>query len=302
MQNTFRAIILGAILLPAASLQADELGLVNGDSLQGTTVAQSDSHLIWLSDNFGVLSIALKRVASINGEPLLSKSTMPEVAATVSSFSDSLRGELSVTGGYASGNEEREDWDIETAFEWRAGDYRHDARINYESHSLDGSTANEEYHVGYGLDFFFREKWFWKNGAASGANDNRAIDQYYSVGSAIGRQLWETEASALSAESGFVWISEEYSGRSSDSRPTRSWSVVYRKILMQSVELFHSHRLLVSVSDVDDSELKADLGLKTPLMENLFTELKLEWIYDNRPVLGTKARDSQLTVGVNYSW
>ena len=302
MQNTFRAIILGAVLLPAASLQADELGLVNGDSLQGTTVAQSDSHLIWLSDNFGELTVALKRVASINGEPLLSKSTMPEVAATVSSFSDSLRGELSVTGGYASGNEEREDWDIETAVEWRAGDYRHDARINYESHSLDGSTANEEYHVGYGLDFFFREKWFWKNGAASGANDNRAIDQYYSVGSAIGRQLWETEASALSAESGFVWISEEYNDQSSDSRLTWSWSADYRKILMQSVELFHSHRLLVSVSDVDDSELKADLGLKTPLMENLFTELKLEWIYDNRPVLGTKARDSQRTIGVSYSW
>jgi hypothetical protein len=70
MQNTPRAIILGAILLPAASLQADELALVNGDSLQGTTVAQTDSHLIWLSDNFGELTIALKRVASINGECL----------------------------------------------------------------------------------------------------------------------------------------------------------------------------------------------------------------------------------------
>lgn len=302
MQNTPRAIILGAILLPAASLQADELALVNGDSLQGTTVAQTDSHLIWLSDNFGELTIALKRVASINGEPLFSSSTMPEVAAAVSSFSNSLRGELSVTGAYASGNEEREDWDIGTAVEWRAGDYRHDAAINYESHSLDGSADSEEHHVGYGLDFFFREKWFWKNGATWGANDNRAIDQYYSVGSAIGRQLWDTDASALSAESGFLWISEEYNDQSSDSRLTWSWSADYRKILMQSVELFHSHRLLVSVSDVDDSELKADLGLKTPLMENLFTELKLEWLYDNKPALGTKARDSQLTIGVNYSW
>jgi len=45
---------------------------------------------------------------------------------------------------------------------------------------------------------------------------------------------------------------------------------------MQDLELFHSHRQLVSVSGVDDSELKADLGLKTPLMENLFTKLKLE--------------------------
>ncbi len=160
MQNTPRAIILGAILLPAALLQADELALVNGDVLQGTTVAQTDSHFIWLSDNFVALTIDLKRVASINGEPLFSSSTMPEVTAAVSSLSHGLRGELSVTGAYASGNEEREDWDIGTAVEWRAGDYRHDAAINYESHSLDGSAASEEHHVGYGLDFFFREKWF----------------------------------------------------------------------------------------------------------------------------------------------
>jgi len=51
-----RSIILGAILLPAASLQADDLGLVNGHSLQDKTVAQTDSHLIWLSDNFGELT------------------------------------------------------------------------------------------------------------------------------------------------------------------------------------------------------------------------------------------------------
>lgn len=142
MQNTSRAIILGVIILPATSLQSNELGLVNVDSSQDTTVAQTDSHLIWLSDNFGELTIAFKRAASINGEPLLSKWTIPEVAAAVSLFTDSLRGELAVTGAYASGNEEREHWDIETTVEWRAGDYRHDARINYESHSLDGSAAN----------------------------------------------------------------------------------------------------------------------------------------------------------------
>jgi len=299
-----RAILLGSISLAAITLStttthADELVLNNGDVLQGQTVEQTESHLMWHSDNFGNLSIALETVASINGKPLV-KIKAPTTARAA--FSRSYKGGLSLTGAYASGNEEREDWDIESAVEWRIGDYRHDTRVNYESHSLDGSPANEEYHLGYGVDFFFREKWFWKNAVALGANENRAIDQYYSIGSAIGRQLWESDASALSAESGLVWISEEFSDQSSDNRLTWSWSADYRRILGQTLELFHTHRLLVSLSDVDDSEIKADIGLKAPLVDNLFTELKLEWIYDNQPALGTDPSDSQLTIGINYSW
>ena len=76
----------------------------------------------------------------------------------------------------------------------------------------------------------------------------------------------------------------------------------YRQRLMRSLELFHTHRMLLSLSDFKDSEIKADVGLKAPLVDNLFTELKFEWIYDNQPALGTDTSDSQLTIGVNYSW
>lgn len=312
------AILLGSISLATATLAtitvyADELVLTNGDRLQGQIVEQTESHLIWRSDNFGELSIPIGNLSSINRATLAVDSRAPnrqaavkektaQPAAVISSFNNSYSGGLSVTGAYASGNEEREDWDIESAVEWRTGDYRHDTNVNYESHSLDGSPANEEYHLGYGVDFFFREKWFWKNGVGWGGNENRAIDQYYSIGSAIGRQLWDTDASALSAESGLAWISEEFSDQSSDNRLTWSWSADYRQLLGQTLELFHTHRLLVSLSDFEDSEIKADVGLKAPLVDNLFTELKLEWIYDNQPALGTDPSDSQLTIGVNYSW
>ena len=304
----FGSISLAAITLSTTTTHADELVLNNGDVLQGQTVEQTESHLMWRSDNFGDLSIPINNVTSINGAALsadgsaVAQEKTAEPVKLVSSFNNSYKGGLSVTGAYASGNEEREDWDIESAVEWRTGDYRHDTNVNYESHSLDGSPANEEYHLGYGVDFFFREKWFWKNGASVGANENRAIDQYYSIGSAIGRQLWESDASALSAESGLVWISEEFSDQSSDNRLTWSWSADYRRILGQTLELFHTHRLLVSLSDFEDSEIKADVGLKAPLVDNLFTELKLEWIYDNQPALGTDPSDSQLTIGINYSW
>jgi len=122
------------------------------------------------------------------------------------------------------------------------------------------------------------------------------------VGSAIGRQFWDTEKTALSAETGLLWINEEYQDGTDDGRLTWSWAADYRRMITPSLELFHSHSLRASISDLDDSEIRADLGLKAPLIRDIFTELKLEWIYDNQPVEGTEPSDSQLTIGVSYSW
>ena len=288
------------------AISADELKLTNGDVIQGHLLETSEdpeadsSQIIWQSDNFGPLSIALQQVATINGVAPGANTSSP--APTVSQFSTSYKGDISATGAYASGNEEREDWDIEGAVEWRDGDFRHRSGINYESHSLDNIHANEEYYVDYGIDWFFQDQWFWSNNLTWGANDNRAIKQYYTLGSAIGRQFWNRESGALSAETGLLWINEEYQDNSSDSRLTWSWAADYRQMITASLELFHRHSLLVSLENLGDSEIKADLGLKAPLIKNIYTELKLEWIYDNQPALGTDPSDSQLTIGVSYSW
>ena len=60
------------------------------------------------------------------------------------------------------------------------GDFRHSSEINFESHSLDGSRPAEQYDLGYGVDWFFQDKWFWSNALSWGANDDRSIDQFYS--------------------------------------------------------------------------------------------------------------------------
>ena len=275
-------------------VSADQITLTNGDIIQGQLNEQTESHVIWNSESFGNLSIALEQVVSINNEPF-----GPQPAEV---FTNTYNGSLSFTGAYASGNQEREDWDFDSDVEWREGDFRHRSNLNYESHSLDGSTPNQEYTLGYGVDWFFQEQWFWKNGVALGANEERAIDQYYAVGTAIGRQFWESESSALSAETGLLWISEDFEDQTSDRRLTWSWATDYRTQILNNIELFHSHQIFIALTDASDSDLRADLGLKVPVVENLFTELKLEWIYDNQPAAGTEKSDSQLTIGVNYSW
>ena len=278
----------------ATGVSADQISLINGDLIHGQLGAKTDSYVILNSDNFGELSIALEEIASINGE------AVGEQPAEV--FSNTYHGSLSFTGAYASGNQEREDWDFDSRVEWREADFRHRSNLNYETHSLNGSSPDREYAIGYGLDWFFKEQWFWKNSVAFGANEERAIDRYYALGSALGRQFWDTQSTALSAETGLFWISEDFEDQTSDRRLTWSWAADYRSKVINNIELFHSHKLFIALTDLKDSDLRADLGFKVPVVENLFTELKLEWIYDNQPAAGTEKSDSQLTIGVNYSW
>lgn len=283
-----------ATLILTTTVSADQITLTNGDILQGQIGEKTDSQVIWHSENFGALTIALEQISSINGDPAGEK--IPEV------FKNTYTGSLSFTGAYASGNQQREDWDFDSDVAWREGDFRHRSNINFETHSLNGSTPAQEYAAGYGIDWFFQEQWFWSNGVSFGADDDRAIDQYFAIGSAIGRQFWDSDASALSAETGLLWISEEFEDQSTNRRLTWSWATDFRSQIANNIELFHSHKILIALTDLDDSDFRADLGLKVPVVENLFTELKIEWIYDNQPAAGTEKSDSQLTIGVNYSW
>ena len=275
----------------------DEIILSNGDVLQGQEQQQTEDQVLWQSDNFGLLAIDKSTVVTINGIALNAP-----VKATVELFSNTYNGDLSFTGGYSSGNIKREDWDLDGDVEWRHGDFRHKSEINFESHSLDGSRPAEQYDIGHAVDWFFQDKWFWSNALTWGANDDRSIDQFYSIGSAIGRQFWDTEITSLSAETGLLWISEELTDQTTDRRLTWSWAADYRRMLNNSMEIFHRQGILVALTDMSDSEINADFGLKVPVVKNLFTELKLEWIYDNQPALGTRSTDSQVTIGVNYSW
>lgn len=288
---------------------AGEIVLTNGDTLQGQLLEQNAQGVIWVSESFGNLSIPVENIATINGTPvtqLIAAATAePELVVSdepVNKPIEDYKGTLSFTGAFADGSERREDWDLETGVEWRHDNQRHRTSANYESHSLNGSPADEEYELAYGLDWFFQEQWYWNNSVTWEANENRAIDQRYTLGSAIGHQLWDEESRALSVETGLLWINEEFEDGTDNERLNWRWGADYRTSIFGNLEFFHTHELLVSLEDTDDSEVKADFGLKAPVVDNLFTELKLEWVYDNQPAEGAERNDSQVTIGVNYSW
>ena len=300
-------------LLLAATSHADVLETVAGDLIQGQLKTSDETNVIWTSASFGELTLARDQVKTINGQPLAASQAEPDVviAEAVDEAPAPLfhkyKGDLSVTAAYANGNQDRRDVDVQSSVEWYQGeafngDWRHKLGVNYESHSLDGSDPMEEYELAYNSDWFYDEKWFWSNGLTAGADDNRAIDQRYTVASGIGYQFWREEFTALSAKSGALYIVEDYQDGTSNNHLTWEWSLDYSTRLLGKLDFVHNHQLLVSTEDTDDSEARANFSLRAPLIEKLFTELKYELIYDNQPVAGAKHLDEQLTLGVNYSW
>ena len=108
--------------------------------------------------------------------------------------------------------------------------------------------------------------------------------------------------SKLSVESGLMWLSEEQNFGVSSDNLTWSWSLYYSLIFWNNVTIAHRQNINVAIDDIRDSESDFDVSLKLPLIDNLFAELKFEWLYDNQPVPGKELLDTQFSMGINYSW
>jgi len=84
------------VLLLSTKSIADQIILTNGDSLQGTKIGETESHLFWQSDTFGPLSIALDKVASISPKVEILAATISHPSG--SSSDESLEGTIGLSG------------------------------------------------------------------------------------------------------------------------------------------------------------------------------------------------------------
>ena len=176
------------VLLLSTKSIADQVILTNGDSLQGTKTGETESHLFWQSDTFGPLTIALDDVVSISVEAEVPATAITDLASELSY--ESLEGAIGLSGLLRGGNYDREEWDVSVDLSWRIKNIRHRGDIHYQTRQEKDDEPKKNYDIGYAFDWFFNDDWYWSNAASFGANDNRGLDQFYSVGSLVGKQFW----------------------------------------------------------------------------------------------------------------
>ncbi|RPG92601.1 MAG: DUF481 domain-containing protein [Cellvibrionales bacterium TMED148] len=298
----YRFLLLLPLLLMRESNHANQIRLKNGDLLNGKLIDVTESKIVWRSDTFGLLSIPIDDVVkTLDGRSFQKLAS----AVDTDSFEKSLasyEGNVSISGSASSGNQERKNWDFDVTLERTKDQLRQIGTFEYESHSLDGRQAENSFNVIYMADWFIEEHWFWRNEVSVSADENRSLDQVFSVGSALGRQFWDDGSGALSTELGVLWVAENQTNDIKNEQMTLNWSLDYSKMFWNEITFYHQHDLWISMQDINDNQAEIDIGIKIPLIRDLFTEIKFEWIFDNKPVLGSDKLDSKYSIGINYVW
>lgn len=328
----------------ATSAWAGTLTLRNGDRLSGEFVKVDEENLFWQSPMFGTLKVAKAEVADIDtskplkihgvrtpcmiegmddellvyicgGDP--EERRVPLVSlAVVTPYKNfvagtySYKGRIGLSGTYARGNDVRDDWKLSANVEYRRHDWRHNSSFEYASYSSQRRSPDIKWGGRYALDWFFRERWFFYNEIRFGADELRALERYYNLGSGTGFQVWENPETALALTGGLVYVNEVYlrpENPPDDFTRTEeraAWRLGgdFRYRLPLNVALFHKNEVLRTFGDSSDWRLSSSTGLNTMIADRLYSEVKIEYNVDNQPQQDTEREDVRLQVGLGYEW
>ncbi len=281
---------------------ANQIHLKNGDVLHGELINMNESEIIWHSDTFGLITIPVENVLESLDEKSFQKPALASDTEPSEKSPPFYEGSISLTGSASNGNQERKNWDLDATLQRTKNQLRQIGSFEYESHSLDGRQAENSFDITYSADWFLEQHWFWRNEASLGADENRSLDQIFSVGSALGHQFWDDNNSSLSTELGLSWMTEKQINGIEKEHMKLNWSVGYSNMLWNKITFYHQHDLWISVQDINDNQAEIDVGIKIPLIRDLFTEIKFEWIFDNEPAQGSDKLDNKYSIGINYVW
>ncbi|MGB1328357.1 MAG: DUF481 domain-containing protein [Porticoccaceae bacterium] len=274
---------------------SDQISLKNGDTLHGSLISKTDTNISWQSDNFGVLNIPADQVVLID-QPNKKPATPANIIEK-----EVFKGTVGLSGAYLSGNEQRDDLELDIGLTFEQGDATHKAKVNYETLGQDNTSTTKDFGVAYGIDWLINDSWYWGNKFFLGADDKRQIDQSMSVGTNMGYQFWKNETGSLSSEIGLTWIKDELFNSITDDRLTWAWSGDYEKIVIRNISLAYSHQMYVSIKDSDNAQIDADISLIIPVNNKLDTKISWDWSFDNQPQDGNEKVDRKLRFGINYS-
>lgn len=241
-----------------------------------------------------------------------------------SSYEDALHsysGKLTLVGTEKSGNVESSDWLAASQVKLRINDFRHDFELRYTGEYLkveaeEGqppvrSSVSEYYKGFYGVNWFFKPRWYLLGDLTAEKDDAKQISERYVLGLGSGFQWWESDITALKLEASLLETKEHYDLSAADialdtaSRKEFSSgriAVDFRYLFAHDIAFFHRSNMSQNLDDSDDWRANADTGLSAPLGFGISASLLMTYDYLNQPQEGVEKFDTTYRVGVTYKW
>lgn len=343
----YRGFVCLTILLPitlASTVTAGVLELKSGDRLSGEVIRIEGGELIWNSPIVGEVAVSKDKVVNLYSNqpmkisgfrraciidrmededivfycgarvnmrriPFLSLKTLIPYGDYVSGVYRTT-GKLNLWGAYSSGNEVRNEWNLQGEVRMRINEYRHVANAEYAQASWNKNSNKIRWTGVYSFEWFYKPRWFLYNSLGSRMDENRGLQEQWSLGSGLGHQFFETSKSALSQQVGFTYIDQKYEPvkiQNIDFDESSRYGAVraatdFRHQLAGDVGVFHTNEIIYSLEDSADWHVQSATGLSTKLLSYIFSEVKLEYRVDNIPQPTKRREDVRLSVGLGYKW
>jgi putative salt-induced outer membrane protein YdiY len=328
-----------SLVLGACPCFADELKLKNGDRVSGKVVGFGDNKLVFKTEAFGEVKVAVEAIASITTDEIVAvefkdgghatgslsplgnnttrltrpdRTTLPLHLAEISEIYPDGKippptfkwtGHIDAGVGKHTGNTRLEDYDIDAEAIGRRDKHRitSDGHYHWEKANGQETIDNSKFRIEYDR-FLSKEIYLYLSG---GAEHDQFADLRLrtTIGPGLGYQIVDTARTQLSFEGGPAYVTENYYTAPDKDFPSARWQITYRMwVFGRFAQLFLNNEGHVDEIDPADVLMHTKAGVRLPFRDGLQLALKVRWTYDTEPAPGTKSSDQKYIMSVGYHW
>lgn len=332
-----RTLLCLAITTVSTPLLADTVWLKNGDRLSGTIKLFDGGKLLIETPYGGAVPLDWKQVKTLESEqPLLVKQNQytGEVAKSLKAADDGkvvlVNGEAPKTVELASiqqivkpkpvitdmvwkGNidaaldfqkaeNDTDDYNVAFKTSARHGQWRHNAKGDYNRETTDDAVGTDNWSAEYSLDRFLTEKLFWDARITYKRDKIEDLSRQRTVGTGPGYQFWDDELGAFKVGGLLNRTDFEFSNGEKQNFYAVAGTWDYNRYLVgKKFEFFSTGEVGRPLSGVADYSLDVEAGLRYKVTDWASLNLKAE----KNIISGSENGDvdkTRYTAGFGVSW
>jgi putative salt-induced outer membrane protein YdiY len=215
----------------------------------------------------------------------------------------SYDGRAALSGSFARGGTTRDRLYAEGDFGARALDWRYALTGKFLQESDEAGTTAQNWLVSGNFDRFLDDDSFLYARGSAERDRFRDISRRATLGVGYGRQLIQTERTALSVRAGPELISVRRLAGEDDTSPALGWGLnLSHRLDTLSAELFHDQRGFRTLGGDTQLSLRSRTGLRVPLASGLTASLQLNLDWDEHTGAARGGSDSTWLIGLGYAW
>jgi putative salt-induced outer membrane protein YdiY len=181
--------------------------------------------------------------------------------------------------------------------EWNKNSFRWDVEIENDT-----GTKTKEWQLGYSYSRYFTENWFVQGAINQQYDSSEDLRSEIDAGGSLGYRFKETAKETLITTAGVTHLWEDYRTEDNQQNIALTAGVSYRKVLIDKLEYYIESKAFYRLGSNARWRFDGEQGFRIGLSDNLSLNLTHYLDYDGTPTDGNQKTDSQIKMGVGYSW